>query len=130
MPIIKLPFNNQYAHSFPLRVSPHGLNTRKNIKVRGRFSLSAAENYIGEDLVNDLKLIPFGYTTNTENKTIPFYYVDINVIVGLMGSTNNSFKYRGLMVLPSKRTKGLIIGMDLIRRGRLLVDGDGLTFCT
>jgi hypothetical protein len=128
MPILKLPYRGFSLPTMPLSISGHGITGIKK-RVRARFALNTIDNYLDVGVIKALGLFPYGHTTLTSGRETEFYFVDLHLTVGLMGSVPDRYVFRGVAVIPSRKLTGLVIGMDLIRRGRLTVDGDGVTFC-
>lgn len=124
MPIIRIPCKNDTPPSLPLSVSTHGLPS-KRIRTRARFALSVSENYLSKNLIDRLGLFPYGKLENGKD----FYYIDLHFVVGMLGAVTDHYTFRGIIAMPSSRLTGLIIGMDLIRRGQLTANADGIIFC-
>lgn len=128
MPIIRLPCRGESPPSMPLAVSGHGITGKKK-RVRARFAISVAENYLSEKVIRELGLFPHGRTELNNGTETDFYFIDLHFTVGMLGALTDRTTFRGVTVIPSPRLNGLIIGMDLIRRGRLTADAAGITFC-
>jgi len=134
MPILRVPWSAQGAPSIPMQVSNPIKDPNRLVRVRTTFSLSVPENIIDLSLIKKLGLISMGQTKVTRKSgrlTKDFYYVNLHLTVGLMGALTEKIRYRGIMVVPAEREirHGLVLGADLIRRGHLTVNSDGLTFC-
>jgi len=129
MPIIRLPYRKDEPPSLPVSVSGHGMYNGKRKRVRARFGLSVTENYLSNKIISELNLFPHGKTVLASGRVSEFYFIDLHFTVGLLGNMTEQTDFRGLVVIPSDRLDGLIVGMDLIRRGRLTVDADGIIFC-
>ena len=124
MPIIRIPYKNDAVPTLPLSVTAHGMPS-KRIRTRARFAVSAYENYIGEKLIEQLGLFPLGKLEDGRD----FYYIDLHFVFGMLGASTEQYSFRGIIVIPSNRVKGLVIGMDLISRGHLTAGTEGITFC-
>lgn len=114
--------------SLPITVTTHGVAGQQR-RVRATFSISYRENFISAALARELGLMELGRTRLTRNGTIrPFCYVDIIATAGLLGLPAEHHAFRGVMVIPSRNVRGLVIGLDLVSRGQLVVGLYGLTF--
>jgi hypothetical protein len=97
-------------------------------RVRTRLTINQVYNYLESRIVRKLNLIPFG-NTKVNGVERSFYYIDLALVSGFLGAEVRRLHYRGVMVVASDRVKGLVVGSDLVRKGRLIVDIDAVTFC-
>ena len=127
MPIISLGWRHGKPPIVPVRLSAHAIPSL-SFKVHAGLTINQSNNFLEKTLVKKLNLLPFG-KTKVNGVMRDFYFIDATLVTGLMGGKTHKYHYRGLSVVASEHVKGLIIGTDLIRRGRLIIDTSTVTFC-